>query len=197
MLGSLDRPERVRLPSTDDADEGTNLLGLVKHLAGVELAYLGDCVGHPAPVTLPWVEDESIWENAVMWATADQSRAYLVDLYKTAWRHSDNSIAQLGLDAPASVSWWPQERRSTTFGHLLVRTVAETAHHVRIMPTSCARPSTATRAAVATRSATRSSGRPTSIESGQPPTPSGRPVAGREPYDQSRRTCAERGGGRT
>ena len=32
---------------------GTNLLGLVKHLSGIELAYLGDCVGRPAPITLP------------------------------------------------------------------------------------------------------------------------------------------------
>jgi hypothetical protein len=27
------------------------------------------------------------------------------------------------------VSWWPEERRDTTFGHLLVRVVAETAQH--------------------------------------------------------------------
>ena len=30
---------------------------------------------------------------------------------------------------PASVSWWPEERRATTFGHLLTRVVAETAQH--------------------------------------------------------------------
>ena len=39
------------------------------------------------------------------------------------------SFEQLPLDAPASVSWWPEERRATTFGSLLVRVVAETAHH--------------------------------------------------------------------
>ena len=108
---------------------GTNLLGLVKHLAGNELAYLGDCVDRPAPVRLPWVEDGSIWANADMWATADQSRHEIVELYRTAWRHSDASIAALDLAAPAHVSWWPPERRDTTFGHLLVRMVAETAQH--------------------------------------------------------------------
>jgi hypothetical protein len=108
---------------------GTNLLGLVKHLAGVEASYLGDCVGRPAPFRLPWVEDDSIWDSADLWATADQSRDYLVDLYRTAWAHSDESIDSLPLDAPATVSWWPEERRATRFGHLLVRVVAETAQH--------------------------------------------------------------------
>jgi hypothetical protein len=108
---------------------GTNLLGLVKHLAGIELGYLGDCVGRPAPVTLPWVEDGSIWENADMWAKPTESREYLLDLYRTAWRHTDPSIATLPLDAPASVPWWAEHKRHTTFGHLLVRVVSETAHH--------------------------------------------------------------------
>jgi hypothetical protein len=108
---------------------GTNLLGLVKHLTGVELGYLGTCVGRPPPVVLPWEEDGSIWESADMWATADQSRDYLLDLYRTAWRHSDESLATLSLDAPASVAWWPEERRVTTFGSLVVRVVAETAQH--------------------------------------------------------------------
>ncbi|WP_439380327.1 DinB family protein [Amycolatopsis lexingtonensis] len=116
----------VRRPMTPTA---TNLLGLVKHLTGGEFGYLGDCVGRPAPVTLPWVADGSIWDSADMWATAEQSRAELVELYRTAWRHSDESIALLPLDAPAEVAWWPRERRRTTFGSLLVRVVAETAHH--------------------------------------------------------------------
>lgn len=108
---------------------GTNLLGLVKHLAGIELGYLGTSVGRPPPVVLPWEEDGSIWESADMWATADQSRDYLLDLYRTAWRHSDESFATLPLDAPASVAWWKEDRRATTFGHLAVRVVAETAQH--------------------------------------------------------------------
>lgn len=116
----------MRRPMTPTA---TNLLGLVKHLAGIELGYLGDSVGRPAPVTLPWDEDGSVWEGADMWATADQASEYLIGLYRTAWRHSDESIERLGLDAPAEVSWWPAERRQTTLGSLLVRVVAETAQH--------------------------------------------------------------------
>jgi Protein of unknown function (DUF664) len=108
---------------------GTNLLGLVKHLAGVEAGYLVECVGRPLPVTLPWNEDGSVWESADMWATPDESREYLVGLYREVWRHSDASIAELPLDAPAFVEWWRPERRQTTFGHLLCRVVAETAQH--------------------------------------------------------------------
>lgn len=101
----------------------------MKHLAGIELGYLGESAGRPAPVTLPWLEDGSIWQNADMWVKPTETREYVVDLYRTAWRHSDESIARLPLDAPASVSWWPEERRATTFGHLLTRVVAETAQH--------------------------------------------------------------------
>jgi Protein of unknown function (DUF664) len=52
---------------------GTNLLGLVKHLAGLEYGYLGKSFKRPPPETLPWVEDGSIWEGADMWATPDES----------------------------------------------------------------------------------------------------------------------------
>jgi hypothetical protein len=107
----------------------TNLLGLVKHLVGIELSYLGECVGRPSDVKLPWVEDGSIWDGADMWATPDEDRDHLLGLYRAAWANSDASIAELDLGAPARVSWWPEERRDTTFGHLLVRVVAETAQH--------------------------------------------------------------------
>lgn len=108
---------------------GTSLLGLVKHLVGIDLSYLGDCVGRPAPVTLPWVADGSIWDGADMWAKAEESREELIGYYTTAWAHSDESIATLPLDSPGHVTWWPEGKRDTTFGSLLVRVVAETAQH--------------------------------------------------------------------
>ena len=107
----------------------TNLLGLVKHLIGIELSYLGECVGRPSAITLPWVADGSIWEGADMWASQEEGRDHLLALYREAWAHSDASIAALPPGAPATVSWWPEDRRQTTFGHLLARVVAETAQH--------------------------------------------------------------------
>ncbi|MGH8921329.1 MAG: DUF664 domain-containing protein, partial [Actinomycetes bacterium] len=47
---------------------GTNLLGLVKHVASVELGYLGDTFGRPSGESLPWFEDDAE-PNADMWAT--------------------------------------------------------------------------------------------------------------------------------
>ncbi|HWC80696.1 MAG TPA: DinB family protein [Pseudonocardiaceae bacterium] len=128
LLAALDGLSEydIRRPVTPT---GTNLLGLVKHLAGIEFGTLGDCVGRPAPVRLPWVEDGSIWDSADMWATPEQTRDELAGLYRAAWAHSDESIVHLGLDAPASVPWWPEDRRETTLGSLVVRLIAETAHH--------------------------------------------------------------------
>jgi hypothetical protein len=108
---------------------GTNLLGIVKHLIGIELSYLSTCVGRTPPMTLPWVEDGSIWESADMWATADESRDHLLDLYRAVWQLSDASLAELGLDAPGHVSWWSAGERDTTFGHLVVRVLEDTAQH--------------------------------------------------------------------
>jgi hypothetical protein len=127
LLRSLDGVSEydARRPLTAS---GTNLLGLMKHVAGVELGYLVESVGREAPV-LPWNADGSVWEGADMWALASESREYLVDLYRSAWALTDASIDELPLDAPASVAWWPAERRATTFGHLVVRCVAETAQH--------------------------------------------------------------------
>ena len=120
-LGEYD----VRRPLTPT---GTNLLGLVKHLAGIELGYLVESVGRPAPV-LPWNEGGSVWDSADLWATPDQSREAIVSLYHQAWELSDASLAEVPLSAPAEVDWWPPQKRHTTFGHLVVRVVAETAQH--------------------------------------------------------------------
>src|SRR5690242_9049305 len=77
---------------------GTNLLGLVKHVASTEAGYLGETFGRPFPERLPWAEDGAE-ANAEMWATPDQSRDYIVDLYRRVWAHSDATVAALELDA--------------------------------------------------------------------------------------------------
>jgi hypothetical protein len=108
---------------------GTNLLGLVKHLAGLEYGYLGESFGRPATDTLPWVADGSIWEGADMWAKPEESTEYLTGLYRRACTHADETISTLSLDAPGSVPHWPEDQRATTLGVLLIRMVGETAQH--------------------------------------------------------------------
>src|SRR4051812_14166520 len=60
---------------------GTNLLGLVKHVASVESGYLGEVFGRPFGEPLPWLDDDAE-PNADMWATAEQSREEIVALYR-------------------------------------------------------------------------------------------------------------------
>jgi hypothetical protein len=108
---------------------GTNLLGLVKHLAGLEYLYLGESFGYPAPERLSWIEDGSIWQGADMWARPEESSEYITGLYRRACAHADDVIAALGLETPGSVAHWPEDRRDTTLDVLLIRMVAETAQH--------------------------------------------------------------------
>ena len=121
-LGEYDR----RRPMTPT---GTNLLGLVKHLAGLEYGYLGESFGYQAPETMSWIEDGSIWQDGDMWAKPDESTEYITGLYRRACAHADRVISALDLDAPGSVAHWPEDRRNTTLGVLLIRMVAETAQH--------------------------------------------------------------------
>ena len=127
LVGTLDGLSEydVRRPLTPS---GTSLLGLVKHVASVELGYLADSLGRPHGIELTWTEEQA-FEGADMWATAEESREWLVGVYRRSWAHCDAAVRELGLDAPASVSWWAEEQRETTVGHLVVRMVAETAHH--------------------------------------------------------------------
>lgn len=107
---------------------GTNLLGLVKHLAGTEAGYFGDVFGRPFGEPLPWREDGSE-TNSDMWATADESRESIVELYHRVAAHSDATIEALPLDAPGIVSWWQEGRRSVTLQQILVHMIAETHRH--------------------------------------------------------------------
>jgi Protein of unknown function (DUF664) len=119
--GELD----VRRPLTPT---GTNLLGLVKHLATVDAGYLGEVFGRPFPEPIPWGREDAELESD-MWATADESREELIALYRRVWAHSDVTVAALELDTPGLVRWWPEERRHPTLQRVLVHLIAETHRH--------------------------------------------------------------------
>jgi len=107
---------------------GTNLLGLVKHVASVEAGYLGDTFGRPFPEPLPWF-DEDAEPNADMWATPEESRADIVGLYHRVWANSDVTIETLPLDAAGRVRWWPEDRAAVTLHRILIHVIAETNRH--------------------------------------------------------------------
>ena len=122
-LDGLDERE-MRWPMTPT---GTNLLGLVKHTASIQLGYLGEVFGRPADRDVPWLADDAE-VNADMWAPADQTREEIVELHRYSAAHSDATIEALPLDAPGDVPWWG-EQRHVTLHQILVHLCVETARH--------------------------------------------------------------------
>jgi hypothetical protein len=106
---------------------GTNLLGLVKHLAWGETGYFGLVFDRPFPETLPGTEDGE--PNASMWVRSGETSQQIIDFYRRVWAHSDATIDALPLDAVGEVPWWPIERRQLTLHQALVHMIAETQRH--------------------------------------------------------------------
>ena len=115
----------VRRPMTRT---GTNLLGLVKHLASVEAGYFGATFDRPFPEPIPWWTDDAE-PNADMWATGEESRSGLIGLYERAAAHADATIEALQLDDLGRVSWWDEDHAQVTLHQVLVHVVAETNRH--------------------------------------------------------------------
>lgn len=119
-LGEYD----VRRPLTAT---GTNLLGLVKHVAVTELGYFGEVFGRDHGIPQPWFEPGAE-PNADLWATAQESRQDIDDLYRAAWELSDSTITELDLDARGVVPWWG-ERGEVTLHQVLVHVATEVHRH--------------------------------------------------------------------
>lgn len=126
LLSKLDGVDEydARRPVTGT---GTNLLGLVKHVATVELGYFGEVFGRPSGLALPWADDDAE-PDADLWVTADESRASVVDLHHAAAAHSDATIEALPLDAPGTVPWWGADG-AVTLHRVLVHMCVESARH--------------------------------------------------------------------
>ena len=99
----LDKQRRALLAKLDGVDErdvrwpmtpsGTNLLGLVKHVASNELGYFGEVFDRPSNVPLPWFA-EGAEINADMWATAEESREDIIALYQQGRLPVDRMVSQ-------------------------------------------------------------------------------------------------------
>ena len=106
---------------------GTNLLGLVKHLTVSEACYLGQVFGRPYPERLPQFDDPGFRNRDSLWATAQESRADIVEGYVRACKHADATIEALPIDAPGHVPWWPQP--DVKLFNVLVHLLTETNRH--------------------------------------------------------------------
>lgn len=107
---------------------GTNLLGVVKHLASVQAGYFGDTFGRPWPEPMPWLAADAP-VNADMHATAAESSEWVRDFYRRSWAHAEETFAVTGLDDTGTVPWWPEERRHPTLRTVLLHMTVETARH--------------------------------------------------------------------
>jgi hypothetical protein len=107
---------------------GTNLLGLLKHVTSVTAGYFGDTFGRPFPLPPQWTAADAE-PNADMWATADETRAGIVELYERVWAHADETIETLNLDSVGRVPWWPQGDDEVTLHHVIIRMIGEVHRH--------------------------------------------------------------------
>ncbi|CAM5722396.1 hypothetical protein SMICM304S_05283 [Streptomyces microflavus] len=101
---------------------GTNLLGLVKHVATVEARYFGEAFDRPFPEPLPRWQDS---DGSDLWAAEDETRDQIIGFYRRTWEHSDATINELPLDAPGHVPWWPEPYLNTNLFAIMVHVLGE------------------------------------------------------------------------
>lgn len=107
---------------------GTNLLGVVKHVASVQLGYLGEVFDRPSGIDLAWSADDAL-PDADLWCPADERREDVIALHHASAAHADGVVAELPLDAPGDVPWWGSDGPPVTLHLVLVHLCVETARH--------------------------------------------------------------------
>ncbi len=119
----------LRMPRTPT---GTNLIGIVKHMANVEIGYFGDTFGRA------WLTpDERISEadyeadpQADWYASESESCDDIVNLYRRVWTFADATIAELPLDGLGRVPWWGEDRNPVTLQRIIVHVIVDLSRHV-------------------------------------------------------------------
>lgn len=106
---------------------GTSLLGLVKHVAGVEARYFGEVFGRPSPEPLPRWQDSA---GSDLWVTEDETCEQIIGFYRRTWEHADATITELPLDAPGHVPWWssPETKLFAVMIHVLAESIRHAGH---------------------------------------------------------------------
>ncbi|MEU8986985.1 DinB family protein [Streptomyces sp. NPDC048558] len=105
---------------------GTNLLGLVKHVATVEARYFGEVFDRPSPEPLCRWQD---YDGSDLWAAEDETRDQIIGFYRRTWEHSDATINELPLDAPGHVPWWSEPYPNTNLFAIIVHVLGESNRH--------------------------------------------------------------------
>jgi hypothetical protein len=118
----------VRLPRTPT---GTNQLGIIKHCLNVEVGYFGPTFGRAWPSPAEIVSEEAFVADpqADWYATANETAAGIIDLYRRVWAFADETIDALPLDAAGRVPWWPENRRQVTLQRIMVHVTSDLMRH--------------------------------------------------------------------
>ncbi|MEZ0094924.1 DinB family protein [Streptacidiphilus sp. EB129] len=111
--------ERLRRPMTPS---GTNLLGLVKHLAGAELGWFCETFGRD---TGPLPFDLDLDESSDMRVEPHESTEDVLAFYARARAAADAAIGELGLD-DLGTSW---SGNTVSLRWVLIHMTTETARH--------------------------------------------------------------------
>jgi hypothetical protein len=119
----------LRMPRTPT---GTNLIGIVKHMANVEIGYFGDTFGRawPTPEEQITEDDFEVDPQADWYATESETCDDIIDLYRRVWRFADATIEELPLDALGRVAWWPEDRNTVSLERIIVHVIVDLARHV-------------------------------------------------------------------
>ncbi len=120
----------LRLPRTPT---GTNLLGIVRHVANVEIGYFGPTFGRdwPEPEHPLFVTDEQADDDpqADWWVPAEVPATEVADFYRRVAAFSDETITDLPLDARGAVPWWPEDHRDVSLARIIVHVISDTTRH--------------------------------------------------------------------
>lgn len=111
---------------------GFNLLGVVKHMANVEIGYFGETFDRPWPHRDEVIADEVFATDpqADWYATEAESAEDVLDFYRRAWAFADETFDSLPLDAPGTVPHWPAPMNAVTLGPIMVHVLVDLTRHV-------------------------------------------------------------------
>ena len=118
----------ARLPRTAT---GNNLLGIVKHCLNIEAGYFGPTFGREFPAPHLLVPSEAYDEDpqSDWYASADETKDGLIDLYRRVASFADETIDELPHDAIGKVPWWPPTAGEVTLARIIIHVSFDVARH--------------------------------------------------------------------
>jgi uncharacterized damage-inducible protein DinB len=113
--------EQLRRPMTPT---GTNLLGLVQHLAGSEYQWFCEVFGRPAE-PIAYFDPDDPGDPAAMRVAATQTTADVLAYYARARAAADSAIGELAME-DTGTAWWGD---TVSMRWVLIHMIEDTSRH--------------------------------------------------------------------